>query len=105
MSEKVSPQAMRLENENLRGDRLSSLAPAPNSRKTPAPQAGSLPSAAEIDDMIERLLDAQQDINLSANETMSQPLCDASALIDQVETMLRRVRSAALAATEGSADV
>ncbi|MDO1582395.1 hypothetical protein [Rhizobium oryzicola] len=57
-----------------------------------SPQTHVLPSANEIDDLIEHLLDAQQDINLSANETMSQPLCDASALIDEVEKMLRRVR-------------
>ena len=43
----------------------------------------------EVGEMIELLLDAQQDINLSANETMSQPLADASALIDKVENLLR----------------
>ena len=62
--------------------------------KAPAPTttANLLPSADDIDDLIERLLDAQQDINLSANETMNQQLCDASALIDEVEKMLRLVR-------------
>lgn len=43
----------------------------------------------EVGEMVELLLDAQQDINLSANETMSQPLADASALIDKVENLLR----------------
>jgi hypothetical protein len=59
-----------------------------------------LPPVGEIDALIERLLDAQQDINLSANETMSQPLCDASALIDEVETLLVRLKSALAGETE-----
>ena len=45
----------------------------------------------EVDSLIHRLLDAQQDINLEANERMSQSLCDASALIDYVENFLRKV--------------
>lgn len=62
----------------------------------PAPH---LPSVDEIDAIIERLLDAQQDINLAANETMRQALCDASALIDELEKLLMRVKSAAPAAS------
>jgi len=40
-------------------------------------------------ELIERLLDAQQDINLAANQYMSQSLADASALIDEIEPLLR----------------
>ena len=47
-----------------------------------------------IDSLIHRILDAQQDISLEANERMSQPLCDASALIDEIETVLRKFASA-----------
>jgi hypothetical protein len=46
---------------------------------------------AEIDSMIHRLLDAQQDINFEANSRMSQSLCDASALIDDCERLLRKL--------------
>lgn len=49
------------------------------------------PTEADIENLIERLLDAQQDINLAANQHMSQPLCDASAVIDEVEKTLRRL--------------
>jgi len=48
-------------------------------------------------ELIERLLDAQQDINLAANAHMDQSLADASALIDEIEPILR----AALASKEG----
>lgn len=44
-----------------------------------------------IDSLLHRLLDAQQDINFEANERMSQSLCDASALIDEVETAIRQL--------------
>ncbi len=43
-------------------------------------------------------IDAQQDINLAANSTMDQSLCDASALIDRVEIFLNRVKASALSA-------
>lgn len=56
--------------------------------------------ALEIEDLIEELLDAQQDINLAANERMDQSLCDASALIDRTESILRRIL-AALTASPG----
>lgn len=46
-----------------------------------------------IDCLIHRLLDAQQDINYEANTHMSQSLCDAAALIDEVETVIRRLSS------------
>ncbi|TCP88941.1 PGDYG protein [Rhizobium sp. PP-CC-2G-626] len=72
---------------------------------TPLPETNVMPAPNEINDMIERLLDAQQEINRSANETMSQPLCDAAALIDELEQMLIKIKFAILAATEGSADV
>ncbi|WP_143748402.1 Lar family restriction alleviation protein [Mesorhizobium carmichaelinearum] len=41
-----------------------------------------------IDCLLHRLLDAQQDINLAANERMDQSLCDASALIDETQTAI-----------------
>ena len=44
-----------------------------------------------IDSLLHRVLDAQQDINLAANEQMSQPLCDASVLLDEVEQTIRRM--------------
>lgn len=44
-----------------------------------------------IDGLIHQLLDAQQDINFAANTHMSQSLCDASALIDEVETAIRKL--------------
>lgn len=42
-----------------------------------------------LDCLLHRLLDAQQDINVEANERMSQELCYASAVIDEVETAIR----------------
>lgn len=44
-----------------------------------------------LDCLLHRLLDAQQDINLAANEGMSQPLADAAALIDEVEAAIRKM--------------
>lgn len=62
----------------------------------PAPAVAIKPlESADIEDLIERLLDSQQDINLEANMRMSQPLCDASALIDDVEAVLRRIAAPA----------
>lgn len=49
------------------------------------------PMEADTEDLIERLLDAQQDINLAANEHMSQIFCDASALIDEIVQVLCRL--------------
>lgn len=62
------------------------------------------PGVALSDDaavLIERLLDAQQDINFAANTTMDQSLCDASALIDEVEAFIRKNAAAALSAGVG----
>ena len=42
-----------------------------------------------INCLIHRVLDAQQDINHAANEGMIQSLCDAAALLDEVERALR----------------
>lgn len=42
-----------------------------------------------VDSLIHQLLDTQQDINREANERMSQPLCDASSLLEEVEQALR----------------
>lgn len=61
-----------------------------------------------IDSLIHRLLDAQQDINVASGEQMSQSLCDASALIDEVETTLRAFAAAmpppALSPQDGMAE-
>lgn len=84
-------------------------APTPS----PAPVAGLPPSGVEwpepkvtnpdianptgvpyFDCLIHRVLDAQQDINFHANEGMSQSLCEAASLLDEVESVLRK--SAAL---------
>lgn len=54
-------------------------------------QARGEPVESDAEDLIERLLDAQQDINLAANEHMSQLLCDASALIDEIVQVLHRL--------------
>jgi len=47
-----------------------------------------------IDSLIHRLLDAQQDINAEANALMSQSLCDASELVDEIEDALRKLTAA-----------
>ena len=44
-----------------------------------------------LESHIEALLDAQQDINLAANQHMNQALCDASALLDTTERFLREL--------------
>lgn len=68
-----------------------------NRRAAPTPPAAEAPGQEPVavkeavDDLIERLLDAQQDINLAANQHMDQSLCDASALIDEVEKVLRSI--------------
>lgn len=49
---------------------------------------------AYLDGLIHQLLDAQQDINFEANNHMSQSLCDAAALIDEVEKALRMIGAA-----------
>lgn len=43
----------------------------------------------EVDDLIDRLLDAQQDLNLAANVHMDQSIASASTLLDEVEIALR----------------
>jgi hypothetical protein len=61
---------------------------------SPLPTASGVEvKPAEIEDLIEQLLDAQQNINLAANENMDQSLCDASALIDKTEEILHRILS------------
>ena len=63
-------------------------------RQSPEPSSSEVRVNREnIESLIEDLLDAQQDINLAANERMDQSLCDASALIDKTETILRRILS------------
>lgn len=42
-----------------------------------------------LDCLIHRVLDAQQDINVNANETMSQSVANAASLMDEVEAALR----------------
>jgi hypothetical protein len=59
---------------------------------TPTPVSAAVEERAREGvepELIERLLDAQQDINLAANVHMDQSLCDASALIDEIEPILR----------------
>ena len=53
---------------------------------------------AAVRELIDRLQDAQQDINLAANTHMSQQLASAAALLDEVESTLR-----ALSATQPAA--
>jgi hypothetical protein len=65
-------------------DMLNSWEPAPVDESPQAGEDGHHP-------LIERLLDAQQDINFAANTRMDQSLCDASALIDEIEPILRAV--------------
>lgn len=60
--------------------------PAPKIMNPDIPAPTGVPY---IDSLIHQLLDAQQDLNLEANERMSQPLCDASALIEEAERALR----------------
>ncbi len=60
----------------------------------PAPRMGGDVGDDEPE-LIERLLDAQQDINFAANTRMDQSLCDASALIDEIEPILRAAIRAA----------
>lgn len=55
-----------------------------------------------LDGLIHQLLDAQQDLNFEANSRMSQSLCDASALIDEVETAIRKLAALASNATGGA---
>lgn len=82
-----------------RGDKKA-LADIEGIRKRLSPEIGlpslsvSDPVAGEGGDLIEKLLDAQQDINLAANSYMDQSLCEASALIDKIEPILRRALSA-----------
>ena len=57
---------------------------------------GWMPPA--VRELIDRLQDAQQDINLAANTHMSQQLASAAALLDEVESTLR-----ALSATQPAA--
>lgn len=52
----------------------------------------------DIDGLIDRLLDAQQDLNLAANVHMDQSIASASTLLDEVEIALRT-----LAATQPAA--
>ena len=53
---------------------------------------GWMPPA--VRELIDRLQDAQQDINLAANTHMSQQLASAAALLDEVESTLRTLITA-----------
>ncbi len=66
--------------------------------------SGQQVRALEVETLIEELLDAQQDINLAANERMDQSLCDASALIDRTESILRRILAALTPAPQPEVD-
>lgn len=79
---------------NARPDGMVHIAEEGLNRLLDAARAQPAPldegAAGEPHELIERLLDAQQDINLAANETMRQSLADASALIDEIEPILRQ---------------
>jgi hypothetical protein len=78
------PEALLITSEEL-SDLLHRFASA-LSIMSPRPAGGE-----EVEpDLIERLLDAQQDINYAANCRMDQSLCAAAALIDEIEPVLRR---------------
>ena len=53
------------------------------------PDIGRSTGVPYLDSMIHQVLNAQQDLNLVANETMDQSIADASALLDDVEVALR----------------
>lgn len=72
------------------GGHARTLLAAAAARIGAAPTPPAKETADYLDGLIDRLNEAQQDINLVANETMSQPLCSASALLDEVEAALRR---------------
>ena len=61
--------------------------------------AGKYRNDAAVRELIDRLQDAQQDINLAANTHMSQQLASAAALLDEVESTLL-----ALSAAPGPSD-
>lgn len=58
--------------------------------KVTNPDIANPTSVPYLNCLIHRVLDAQQDINFAANEGANQSLCDAAALLDEVETVLRR---------------
>lgn len=72
------------EDHELRERVLKSAAPAHPAEGVPV-QAVEL----DVDDLIDRLLDAQQDLNLAANVHMDQSIASASTLLDEVEIALR----------------
>lgn len=75
---------------------------------TPQPpeQCANIAQKSEEEpELIERLLDAQQDINFAANTTMDHSLCNASALIDEIEPILRAALAQQGSATSGDAVV
>lgn len=81
------------EDHELRERVLKSAAPAHPAEGVPAQDA-----ELDIDGLIDRLLDAQQDLNLAANVHMDQSIASASTLLDEVEIALRT-----LAATQPAA--
>ena len=60
----------------------------PLRKQAAAPQAVQVVEL-EVDDLIDRLLNAQQDLNLAANVHMDQSIASASTLLDEVEIALR----------------
>ena len=74
----------------------ASPAPEPQAVAWPEPKIanpdiGSSTGVPYLDSLIHQVMDAQQDINLAANEGVSQALADASALLDEVEETIRRL--------------
>ena len=69
-----------------------SLPPVDYVLHAPAHPAEGAPAQVvelEVDDLIDRLLNAQQDLNLAANVHMDQSIASASTLLDEVEIALR----------------
>jgi hypothetical protein len=66
------------------------------------PDIANETGVAYIDSLIHQLLDAQQDINLAANEHMDQSLCNASVLIDEVEAALLKFAALQPAPAQGA---
>ncbi|WP_062233094.1 hypothetical protein [Aureimonas sp. N4] len=61
--------------------------PAP---KVTNPDIANPTGTPYLDCLLHRLLDAQQEVNEQANATMSQPLADVAALMDELEAAIRK---------------
>ena len=84
--DKLNPQALRARVERLEASREVAWPEA----KITNPDLARPTGVPYLDCLIHRLLDAQQDINVEANERMSQSLCNVSALFDELEDAIRQ---------------